>query len=121
MKNRGQSVLEVAVLTVIVVAALIAVQIYIKRSFQGRYRDLADSVGEQYDPLRTSSTRTNITETTSTAYNNRPGARGFGSLLGFGLIPTYAIRASESKQTYTTTNTTSEDYNVGDYPVPPVQ
>lgn len=42
--NFGQSMMEYAVLLAIVVSALIAMQVYIKRGIQGRMRDLADQI-----------------------------------------------------------------------------
>lgn len=46
----GQSTLEYTVLIVIVLAALLATTLYIKRGIQGRWKDAADNLGEQYDP-----------------------------------------------------------------------
>jgi len=48
MKRKGQSTLEYAILIAIIVAALLAMQIYIKRGIQGKLRSSADSIGEQY-------------------------------------------------------------------------
>jgi hypothetical protein len=57
MKNykKSQSTLEYAVVTVCVVAALLAIQVYIKRGIQGRLRSNTDSIGEQYAPGNTTS------------------------------------------------------------------
>lgn len=52
---KAQSILEYAVIIAVVVAALLAMQIYVKRSFQGRFRQAADSIGEQYAPKNTDS------------------------------------------------------------------
>jgi hypothetical protein len=59
-RKKAQSTLEYAVIIACVVAGLLAMQIYIKRGFQGRFRESADSIGEQYSPTDTSS---NITMT----------------------------------------------------------
>ncbi|MFH0753753.1 MAG: hypothetical protein V2A70_04240 [Candidatus Omnitrophota bacterium] len=49
IKNkRGQSILEYAVLIVIVIAALLSLQTYIKRGIQGRLKSATDDIGEQY-------------------------------------------------------------------------
>ena len=50
--RRGQGMLEYAILIAIVVAALIAMQGYIRRAIQGKYRAAADvfGQGEQYEP-----------------------------------------------------------------------
>jgi len=57
MKNdkKAQSTLEYAVVIVCVVAALLAIQVYIKRGIQGRLRSNTDSIGEQYAPGNTTS------------------------------------------------------------------
>lgn len=69
--KEGQTVLETAILFVILVFAFIAMQVYLKRGIQGRLRSSADSIGEQYDSAATTSDfimnrRSNVTTTTST-------------------------------------------------------
>jgi Flp pilus assembly pilin Flp len=52
MGNRkAQTILEYAVVAAVVVAALLAMQSYIKRAIQGKYREAADVFGggEQYE------------------------------------------------------------------------
>ena len=49
-KILAQSTLEYAVLIVLVVVALLATQIYIKRALQGRFRSTAEDIGEQFSP-----------------------------------------------------------------------
>lgn len=49
-RSRAQTSLEYIVLFVAIAAALVATSIYIQRSFQGRYRELGDQVGNQYEP-----------------------------------------------------------------------
>jgi hypothetical protein len=46
--RRGQSTLEYAVLVGCLVGALFLMQIYIKRSLQGRIKEAANEIGEQY-------------------------------------------------------------------------
>ncbi|MDP3732177.1 MAG: hypothetical protein Q8R31_04010, partial [Candidatus Omnitrophota bacterium] len=58
-KQGAQSVLEYAVLIACLAGALLAMQIYVKRSIQGRTRDAADEIGEQYSA---SSTRSRLTQ-----------------------------------------------------------
>jgi len=48
--NKGQSTLEYAVLIAIIVGALVAMQVYIKRGLQGRWRQATDDIGEQFSP-----------------------------------------------------------------------
>ena len=51
--DRGQTAVEYAVLLAVLVAALLAMQIYMKRGVSGRLREAADSIGEQYAPRNT--------------------------------------------------------------------
>lgn len=53
--KKAQSTYEYAILVTCLIAALVAMQVYIKRSIQGRLRATADSVGEQYAPENTTS------------------------------------------------------------------
>lgn len=46
---KAQSLLEYAVLIIVIVVALLSSQVYIKRALQGRWRQAMDNVGEQYD------------------------------------------------------------------------
>lgn len=52
---KGQNILEYALLICIVISALLIMQVYVKRSYQGRLKQEADSVGEQYAPKHTTS------------------------------------------------------------------
>ncbi|GAI08597.1 unnamed protein product, partial [marine sediment metagenome] len=53
MRKNGQTLIEYAVVITCIIAALIAMQSYIKRALQGRLRSAADQIGEQYAPGRT--------------------------------------------------------------------
>jgi len=64
--NKGQSILEYAILVVVVVGALLAMQWYMKGVYQGRLRSASDDLGEQYSPTQAQSTST----TTSTSNTN---------------------------------------------------
>lgn len=62
MKLKAQTTVEYAVLIACVVAALLAMQIYMKRGIQGKLRAAGDEIGEQYAPTSTdSSITTNLT------------------------------------------------------------
>lgn len=67
--HKGQAVIEYAVLLTIVVAALVAMQIYIKRGMAGLLRGAADGMGGQFDPKNTTGTLTSTStdNTTTTA------------------------------------------------------
>lgn len=70
MRNqRGQSTLEVAVLMAVVIAALLAMQMYMKRGAQGKLREMSDQVGEQFEP-------TQATYTVTRGYVGSRGEKG---------------------------------------------
>lgn len=52
MRNKGNLILEYALLIAIVVAALVSMQLYVKRALCGRWRQTAEvfSAGRQYEP-----------------------------------------------------------------------
>ena len=52
-KNKSQMILEYALLIAVVVAAIIAMSIYLRRRIQGSYKKSADVYGfeEQYEPF----------------------------------------------------------------------
>ncbi len=55
---KGQSILEYAMIIAVVVGALLAIQIYMKRGLQGRLRESSDQIGEQFDAENTQVSRT---------------------------------------------------------------
>lgn len=57
-KIKAQSTLEYAVVIFAVVAALMAMPVYIKRAMQGRLRLAAEQFGQQYAPRNTTGTFT---------------------------------------------------------------
>ena len=65
----GQAILEYAVITVCVIAALLAMQVYVKRGISGSLRGSADQLGKQYEPgyvtsaITTTTTGDTYTET----------------------------------------------------------
>lgn len=74
----GQSTAEFAVLVAVVAAALIAMQVYLKRGIQGRVKDLASQIApddsgkgaKQYEPGKTiSEYQTNQASATVQWYN----------------------------------------------------
>ena len=75
--RKAQSTLEYALVIACIVAALVTMQIYLKRGMQGKMRQSADSIGEQYAPENTTSDMTinfssNSTTTTNTVEINDP-------------------------------------------------
>lgn len=65
-REKGQSTLEYAILIIIVLAALLSIQVYIKRGIQGRFKSAADDIGEQFSPGNT-----NVIKTTGTRSQTR--------------------------------------------------
>ncbi len=65
LNKRGQSTLEYALLIGVIVAALIAMQVYMKRGVQGKIRDATDQIGDQYSPGYTTSTVVTNTQSTT--------------------------------------------------------
>jgi Flp pilus assembly pilin Flp len=66
LKINAQSTVEYAVLVACIVAAVIGMQIYIKRGIQGRLRQGGDEIGQQYSAGNTGSTTTTTTTSTWT-------------------------------------------------------
>ncbi|MDO8748249.1 MAG: hypothetical protein Q7J72_03920 [Candidatus Omnitrophota bacterium] len=54
-KRGGQSVLEYAIVIGAVVIALLVMQAYVRRSLQGKFKVIADDLGQQYNPYNTTS------------------------------------------------------------------
>jgi len=51
--KKGQSTLEYAILIIIIIGALLSIQVYIKRGVQGRFKQAADDIGDQFSPGNT--------------------------------------------------------------------
>ena len=69
MRNKAQTTLEYVVLFGVIVAALVAMQVYLKRGMQGRMRGYAEQLtqGSAYSPGATTSF---IEVTTNTSENS---------------------------------------------------
>jgi len=52
-RRRGQSTLEYALIVAVVVGALLAMQIYMKRGMEGRMRKASDDIGKQFEADKT--------------------------------------------------------------------
>lgn len=65
---KGQGTLEYAMIIAVVVGALIAMQIYMKRGMEGRMRQAADEIGRQFeaDATKVVSTQTRKGKTVET-------------------------------------------------------
>lgn len=65
-KKQGQSVLEYAILLIIIMAALMAIGTYFKRGVQGRWKASVDEMGDQYDPTTSQGNMVHAVSGTST-------------------------------------------------------
>ncbi|MFA4888100.1 MAG: hypothetical protein WC628_00795 [Candidatus Omnitrophota bacterium] len=71
--KKAQTTLEYAILIGVIVAGLIAMQVYVKRGYQGKLRESADSMGQQFSPGETAVhyNTTSLTNSTDTLDTNR--------------------------------------------------
>ena len=69
----GQSAVEYAVMIAVVIAALLALNIYIKRGFMGRYRSYGDQAGSQFSFANGT---TNVTENIVSSRNENTSSKG---------------------------------------------
>lgn len=72
-KRRGQSVLEYIILIVIIIAALLTLQVYMKRGLQGRLGSATDDIGDQYSAATLANYYKIKTKTTNAWSNNIKG------------------------------------------------
>jgi len=73
--KKGQSILEYCIVIAVIVAALLSMNSYLKRSLQGNYRSSADAIGGAYEPRNTTSDTTVATDSLAiTTSVTNPGA-----------------------------------------------
>jgi uncharacterized protein (UPF0333 family) len=77
IRKKGQSTLEYAVVIAVVVAALVAMQAYVKRGLQGKLRASTDEIGDQFSPNHTgvyhnSNSHVSSTENVYTSATSNP-------------------------------------------------
>jgi len=56
-RKDGQSIVEYAILLGVVIAALLIMQLFIKRSYQGNLKDSADKMGDQFSASGTTTSQ----------------------------------------------------------------
>ena len=80
-KREGQSTVEYVFLITVVVGALIASILYIKRGFQGRWKQAVDQMGDQYDPAYAVTDIVHVLDSnvTTNIWTNREGPSGFST------------------------------------------
>ena len=65
LNKHGQSLLEYSILFAVILSAILIMQFYVKRGYQGRLKKEADTVGQQYAPGHTTSIILTTTNSTS--------------------------------------------------------
>jgi len=105
--RKGQNIAEYSILIALVIAAAVAMQVYVKRGIQGRMKDAVDhrpdvSLGDdagtitfktgQYEPYYTES---NATVTSNRSYQENIGARGTTNRTGLNETTTRETGATE--------------------------
>lgn len=76
-KIKGQSTLEYGLIIAVVVAALLAINLYMKRGVQGKLKESTDQIGKQFEPgTASSSWETASTGTTTTTETRAAGTTG---------------------------------------------
>lgn len=83
--RKGQSILEYVVVIAVIIAAVIAMGIYMKRGTMGKLRESSDDIGAQFQPFMTSGNTTisvsgNVTR--STAGNASIGSDSTTTIFG---------------------------------------
>ncbi len=78
IKKHGQSMIEYVILIVVVISALIAMQVYMKRGVQGRWKTAVDELGDMYDPQ---TTKINLIYNYETISNSKVDVRLIGGKL----------------------------------------
>jgi hypothetical protein len=86
---KGQSILEYAMIIAVVVAALLAINAYMKRGIQGKLRESIDSVGEQYEAGNVTS------KYTTTQIGPMETKEEFGGVAGRG-VSNYSVTTAAS-------------------------
>jgi len=103
--RRAQSIVEFSVLVALVIAALVVMQVYIKRSYQGRIKRETDSLGQQYSPGHT--TGATVVETTSNSVTYTGGSTDPNDMPGLidsgvEIEPGTSVTVSKSNTSITT-------------------
>jgi len=83
-KKRGQSAVEYALVIIVAIAALLAINAYMKKGMQGRLKESTDQIGRQFDPKGNYeySWKTQSTGTTNTTENRIAGNGSITQIVG---------------------------------------
>lgn len=95
-RQSGQTVMEYVILIVIILAALLVMQVYMKRGISGRWQAAFDDIGDQYDPLRTNGLiRHTLLSNSMTVVNTIPTT--INGVNGYFTMRTDTVQSSETK------------------------
>lgn len=106
--------MEMSILIIVIVTALVAMQVYLKRGIQGRLRSNIDNIGDQYDPQATTSDFTikhasKTTTVTNTATQQVPVTAVSG---GYSSTVLTNVTVQDSRVETNYDNTTKSGYEV---------
>jgi hypothetical protein len=76
-KRKGQTLLEFVVLFIVLIAAFLAMQNYLRRGVQGKWKENLDSMAKQYDPAANAQTSYTMTQNATTTMNVNYEAGGY--------------------------------------------
>jgi hypothetical protein len=92
---KAQSIVEYAVLLCVIIATLLVMQFYVKRAYQGRIKQEADSVGRQYSPKHTAGL---IVSQSTTATETCTGGNCRGANVPDGMTVSWSNSTSSSER-----------------------
>jgi hypothetical protein len=99
--KKAQSILEYVTLLCVVLASLLIMQFFIKRSYSGRLKTEANTLGGQYSPGHTNSEITTTTTVTTVSYTG--GKTKASDLVG--VVPDAKTIPDGMSVTYSKSNT----------------
>lgn len=71
--KRAQSLLEYVILILIIIAAILTMQNYVKRGLQGRFKSAADDIGDQYSQAESANYHRWVNTSSKTTQSNQKG------------------------------------------------
>ena len=83
-KKRGQSAVEYALVIIVAIAALLAINAYMKKGMQGRLKESTDQIGRQFNAAAAYeySWKTQSTGVTNTTENRIAGSGNIVQIVG---------------------------------------
>lgn len=98
-RKKGQSVLEYGILLALILAALLIMQFYVKRAYQGRLKAESDQIGEDhYAPRHTTISSRVVTNSNTTSYTGVDTISGHSVPAGVTVTATNSTTSSEQNE-----------------------